>query len=357
MRCPELDRALFDRITKAANFQEPDRVPIWDYLDNRGVLEHFAPGETDLCAANVKTYHALGIDMCRGFGASFVQSQEGDVNLGEDGVPRSRISGLTQWNVRRAIRSLDDLRKHEPWVATKEWVHDTWLAGQQRGQEAFAPHTMFIPGHGCGFHGTYDLMGLQLFSYAIHDAFADVQRIFDAHMRTCVMVAETAAKEKLCPLFFIGDDIAYKEKLMFSPALLRRTFIPMLAAMCKPLNEAGIKVIFHSDGYLMPILDDLIEAGVSGINPIEPIAGMDLGVLKRRYHGKLILVGGVDCSQVLPLGSVQDVERATIEALRAAGPGGGFFIGSSSEITPSTPVENVIAFYRTVHERGRYPIR
>jgi hypothetical protein len=357
MKHPDLDPAVWQRVMTAAEFQEPDRVPIWDFLDNRGVLEHFAPGESDLLAANVKAYHSLGIDMCRGFGSSFAVAQEGTLNVGEDGQPRSRISGQTQWNVRRAIRSLEDLKKYEPSPASREWVYESFLPGQRRMQEAFVPHTMYIPGHGCGFHAAYDLMGIELFSYAVYDAFADLQRILDAHMQTCAMVAEAAAREKVCPFFFIGDDIAYKDKLMFSPALLRRTFIPMLAVMCKALNQAGIKVIFHSDGYLMPIIDDLIEAGVSGINPIEPIAGMDLAVLKRCYHGRLIMVGGVDCSQLLPLGSVQDVERATIQALRTAGPGGGYFIGSSSEITPSTPVENVIAFCRTVHQHGRYPIR
>jgi len=356
MKHPDLDPAVWRRIMAAAAFQEPDRVPIWDYLDNRGVLEHFAPGESDLLAANVKAYHGLGIDMCRGFGSSFAAAQEGTVNVGEDGEPRSRISGLTQWNVRRAIRSLEDLKKYQPSPVAREWVYESFLPGQRRMQDVFAPHTMYIPGHGCGFHAAYDLMGIELFSYAVYDAFADVERVLDAHMQTCVMVAEAAAQAKICPFFFIGDDIAYKDKLMFSPALLRRTFVPMLAAMCRPLNQAGIRVIFHSDGYLMPIIDDLIEAGVAGLNPIEPIAGMDLAVLKRRYHGRLILVGGIDCSQVLPLGSVEDVERATIAALRAAGPGGGYFIGSSSEITPATPVENVIAFCRTAHEHGRYPI-
>jgi len=124
-----------------------------------------------------------------------------------------------------------------------------------------------------------------------------------------------------------------------------------------PLTVAGIKVIFHSDGYLMPIMGDLLAAAIGGLNPIEPIAGMDIAVLKEKYYGRLVLVGGLDCSQVLPLGSVQEVEEATVSILRTAGPGGGLFIGSSSEITPSTPLENALAFYRTVHERGRYPIQ
>lgn len=353
----ELDPAVESRIMTAANFQEPDRVPIWEFLDNRAVLEYFAPGETDLLTANVKAYHGLGIDLCRGYGSSYAKEEDGTLHPASPGGVDVLISGQTAWKKQWLIRSVEQLRAYQPWQATREWVYDHWLPQVRRAQEAFAPYTMYVPGHGCGFHATYDLMGLEFFSYAVYDHFDEVQRILDVNMRNAVMVAEACAEQKLCPLYFTGDDIAYKNKLLFSPSLLRRTFIPMLAACCRPLKEAGIKVIYHSDGYLMPIIDDLIAIGVDGINPIEPIAGMDIGVLKKKYYGRLILVGGLDCSQILPLGSVKEVEQAVINILRTAGPGGGLFIGSSSEVTPSTPLENVLAYCRTVHERGRYPIQ
>jgi uroporphyrinogen decarboxylase len=352
-----LDSAVFDRIMKAASFEEPDRVPIWDFLDNRAVVAHFAPGETDLLQANVKTYHGLGIDLCRGFGSSFGDEDEGRETADANGTVRSRVSGKTSWAVRRAIRALEEIGKFEISPLREEWVRDVWAADVRKAQEAFAPRTMYVPGAGCGFHGTYDLMGLTLFSYAVHDAADDLARLFERQSQNSALIARVAAELRLCPLFFIGDDIAYKNKLMFSPQLLRRAFIPMLEAMCKPLKAAGIKVIYHSDGDVTPIVDDLIAAGIDGLNPIEPLAGMDIGFLKKKYRNRLILVGNVDCSQVLPLGTPEDIERAVKECLRAAAPGGGHFIGSSSEVTPSTPLENVLAFYRAIHEWGTYPIR
>jgi uroporphyrinogen decarboxylase len=83
---------------------------------------------------------------------------------------------------------------------------------------------------------------------------------------------------------------------------------------------------------------------------------MDIGHLKKRYGRNLILVGNVDCSQVLPLGTPEDVIAATKQCIRAASAGGGHFIGSSSEIVPSTPVQNILAFYRACRHYGRYPI-
>jgi len=352
-----LDPVVCERITRAMNFQEGDRVPIWDYIDNRAVLDHFAPGESDLLAANVKVYHGLGIDLCRGFGMSYAREDEGKTRASEDGEVEDRVSGLTNWRVKYPIRSLDDLRAFRSKPLDREWFRQQWVADLRTRREAFAPHTMYVPGWGCGFHGTYGMMGLTLFSYALYDAWDDLARLLRANNEEAVAAAEAAAEAKVSPLYLIGDDIAYKGALMFSPEILRRTFIPELANCCRPLKEAGIKVIFHSDGDVTPIIDDMIEAGIDGLNPIEPIAGMDIADLKRRYYGRLILVGNVDCSQVLPLGTPDQVREATRQCLRDAAPGGGHFIGSSSEIVPATPVENILAFYETCREDGRYPIR
>lgn len=350
-----LDPVVRDRIMASMRFEEGDRVPIWDYLDNRGIFEHFAAPGDDYATGMVKVYHHLGIDLCRGYGASFSDEQEGTVK--EQGSIETTISGRTQWVSKKPIRSLDQLRAWDGRPASEESLRQNWLAVTVSQQDRFAPLTMYVPGCGCGFHGTYGTMGLELFSYAIHDARDGIEKMLGVLNENGVRTARLAAAERLCPMFFIGDDIACKGRLMFSPGFLRETFVPCLARLCEPLRNAGVKVIFHSDGYVMEILDDMIEAGINGLNPIEPIAGMDIGLLKKRYGRNLILVGNVDCSQVLPLGTREEVIEATKACLRAAAPGGGHFIGSSSEITPATPVENILAFYETCRESGRYPIR
>jgi len=349
-----LDPQVESRILASLNHEEGDRVPIWDFIDNRAIVEYFAPGEPDYARAMVKVYHSLGIDLCRGYGGSFSEEQEG--LSGQDGNTEWRISGRTRWQVVPPIRSLEDLRRWDPKPPSQADL-DNWIEWNRRQKEMFEPYTMFVPGGGCGFHATYGAMGLHMFSLAIYEARDELERVLWAQNEIAVRFAKAAAEAKLCPIYFIGDDVAYKGTTMFSPAFLRETFIPMLARTIEPLRNAGISVIFHSDGNVMSILDDMIEAGINGLNPIEPIAGMDIAYLKRRYGKNLVLVGNVDCSQVLPLGTVEDVIEATKECIRVASPGGGHFIGSSSEITPSTPVENILAFYRTVHEYGRYPIR
>ena len=351
-----LDAKVESRILAALNHQEGDRVPIWDYLDNRAIVDHMCPGWTDYDAAMVEVYHTLGIDMCRGYGASYAETDNGTVTH-SDGVTERRVSGRSNWITRYPIENLEDLREFDAQVVDDNWVRNEWIDSLREMKARFEPHTMHIPGSGCGFHQTYGLMGQELFSYAIYDDPVNVERILEAQTESAYRIAKATAEARLAPVYFIGDDVAYKGALLYSPDFLRRTFIKSLAKCIEPAKAAGQKVIFHSDGYLMEILDDMIDAGIDGLNPIEPLAGMDIGYLKKRYGRNLVLVGNVDCSQTLPLGSVADVIEATKQCLSAAGRGGGLLIGSSSEIVPSTPVENIVVFYQACKRLGTYPLR
>ena len=351
-----LDPKVRERIETAMNHQEPDRVPIWDFIDSRATYDLFAAGVEDYVQASVRVFHGLGIDMCRGFVRTFTADDTTNLDRADDHTVPT-VSGRTNW-AKWALRSLDDIRAFSFPEPNREWIASEWMPSQFGLKAAFEPYTLYLPCIGCGFHGTYGLMGVELFSLATYDAPDQLERLLWQNTAHSVALCEAlAANPGLGPLVLIGDDIAYKGALLYSPRYLRETFIKQLAACCEPLKKAGYTVIFHSDGYVMEVLDDMVEAGIDGLNPIEPIAGMDIGLLKKRYGKRLILVGNVDCSQVLPLGSVADVVEATKDCLRAAGHGGGLFIGSSSEIVPSTPLENILAFYDACREHGRYPIK
>ncbi len=350
-----LDPLVRERIEKSMNFEEGDRVPIWDFIDNRAIYRHFAGDEPEVCVGMPAVYRELGIDLSRGHGMLFEESQEDEV--GEIEGRETKISGRSLWRTEFAIETLADLRSYEPPVADEADIEANWLPNYLRTGERFAPYTLFVPCGGMGLHWMRGQMGLELFSMAIYDARDDLERVLAAASEYYHTQARVAARHNVCPLYFMGDDIAYKGATMFSPQFLREAFIPRLAHVCEPLKNAGIKVIFHSDGYVMEILDDMVEAGIDGLNPIEPLSGMDIGYLKRRYGRNLILVGNVDPSHLLPKGTVKDVIEATKDCLRAAAPGGGHFVGSGGEIGPSVPLQNILAFYEACREYGKYPIR
>ncbi|MBT3268556.1 hypothetical protein HN371_15480 [Candidatus Poribacteria bacterium] len=351
----DLDAQVWERIRRAMTFQEGDRVPIWDYIDNTTVVDHFSEEGDSYADAMVKTYHGLGIDLCRGFGASY--SEEQDQHAEEvTGEQSSRVTGRSNWRVRYPIESLEDLRAYKTEPTDLDHIREHWPAGIRANQELFAPHTMYVPGSGCGFHGTFGLMGQERFGYYIYDAPKELERLLEVAGETAARYATVAAEEQLAPIHFIGDDIAYKDALLYSPEYLRRTFVPMLKRCVDILHAADIQVVYHSDGCLWEIMDDLMDMGIDGLNPIEPLAGMTLQKLHARYGDDLLLVGGIDCSQLLPLGTPDDIRATVRDDMRAVAPGGGLFIGSSSELTPSTPLENSLAFYEACRTYGTYPI-
>ena len=80
---------------------------------------------------------------------------------------------------------------------------------------------------------------------------------------------------------------------------------------------------------------------------------MDIGEVKRRYGQRLALVGNIDCTELLPHGSLADVEAAVQETIAKASPGGGYVLASNNSMHPA-----VIAALRTHGKwsRGNYPL-
>ncbi|MBS7634968.1 hypothetical protein KEJ34_05690, partial [Candidatus Bathyarchaeota archaeon] len=208
----------------------------------------------------------------------------------------------------------------------------------------------------CGaviFDQLFWILGWELFIRALHQAKEQIRSLMDKF----TFVEEVLARgwsEFDAPAYMYGDDIAYKHGLMISPKFLREEWLPRVKKVIYPVKRKGMKALFHSDGNIWDFIDDLIEAGFEGINSLEPIAGMDIGKVKAKHGDKLVLLGGIDCSQLLPLGSPQDVKRSVIQAIREGAPGSGYCLGSSSEIRPGTPLINVVTMFKTAAKYGRY---
>jgi uroporphyrinogen decarboxylase len=106
--------------------------------------------------------------------------------------------------------------------------------------------------------------------------------------------------------------------------------------------------LFHSDGNLWPVLDDLVAAGIDGLNPLEVLAGMSVGAVREQYPG-LFLTGGIDVSQLLPLGTPEEVRTVCRQTIADA-EGRGYLMGSSTELHWDVKLENAIAMFETAWE-------
>lgn len=98
----------------------------------------------------------------------------------------------------------------------------------------------------------------------------------------------------------------------------------------------------------MGVIPDLIATGIDGLNPIETVVGMNLKEVKRLYGDKLFIAGGIDVSQLLANGTIEEVKRVCKEAIEIGYPG--YFIGSTTELNNSAKLENVLTMLKVAWE-------
>lgn len=157
-------------------------------------------------------------------------------------------------------------------------------------------------------------------------------------------------------IFFINGDWAMTEKPMVSREFAIRFLAPPLKKMVDYAHGLGIPVIKHTDGNIWPIWDVIVDTGIDGLHPIDPMAGMDIGEAKAKFGNRVCLCGNVSCAFSLVSGTVEEVRRETSEVIRKAGKGGGLICMSSNSIHSGVKPENYVAMVKAIREFGRYPL-
>ena len=114
-----------------------------------------------------------------------------------------------------------------------------------------------------------------------------------------------------------------------------------------------IPIFYHSDGDVREIIPELIEIGVTILNPVQPEV-MDPVEIKNKYGDRLALWGTIGTQTTLPLGTPEDVKIAVAKMCKEVGRGGGFIISPTHSINPDVSWENIVAFYEAVEEFGVY---
>ena len=162
-----------------------------------------------------------------------------------------------------------------------------------------------------------------------------------------------AAAKKLVELgvdmIWTGDDIGAQNKMLISPKMWRQYFKPRMAnfiAELKAINP-NIKIAYHTDGNVLPIIPELIEIGIDVLNPIQP-ASMDPSEIKRQFGNKLCFWGTIDEQHTLPFESPDDVKAEVIHHLKTIGKVGGLILAPTHHVQLDTPLENFWAMVNTI---------
>jgi len=158
-------------------------------------------------------------------------------------------------------------------------------------------------------------------------------------------------------IIWTGDDMGGQNGMLMSPKLWRKYFKPRMAKLYSELKAINpdLKIAYHSDGYIYPIIDDLVEIGLDILNPIQP-RSMDPYYLKKRYGKNLSFWGSIDIQGTLPFGTRKEIINEVKERAKIMGKGGGFIISPTHFIQIDTSIENFLTFWNAAEKYGRYPI-
>jgi len=150
-------------------------------------------------------------------------------------------------------------------------------------------------------------------------------------------------------MVWLGDDMGSQDRMLMSPKTWRRFFKPRMAKLISKLKAINpdVKVAYHSDGMILPIVPDLIEIGLDILNPIQP-KSMDPAKVKEKFGDRLCFWGTIDEQETLPFGTPGDVRAEVLLRLETIGRDGGLIIGPTHSVQLDTPLENFWAMVNTV---------
>lgn len=337
-----------ERVLAVLRLEEPDRVPTFEWDIDPGLVVQMTGG---------------------GSYEDFVEQFDLDaVMCGPDYAKKSIGDGywLDEWGVTRAVgheayaMPVDEHSPIRNWADLENWQPpDPYAPGRfetmKRRVERFKGQRAIVVQLRDVWSNPRDLLGyVQLFILCKEQpdlVEALVERCVNQSIGLLHQAAELGAD-----LVMSGDDIADNRNTMISPAMWESIFLPHFRRWVKAIHDHGLKYWKHSDGNIMAVLPGLVEAGIDGIDPIDPLAKMDLATIKKQYGRRVAIKGNVDCAYLLVDGPVEDVVATTKNCIRIAGPGGGYACSTSNSVHSGVKPKLYIAMLDTIREFGVYPL-
>jgi uroporphyrinogen decarboxylase len=367
-----------DRVLRALNHQEPDRVPLdlGGTHDSSIVVEgyerlkaHFGVSTptqimqrmTRAATVDEAVLQALGIDtraIVIGSPRRSVAAELGPREYRDMwGVERVHPEGGYYYDQRRAPLegsiTVADVRRHtwpdpeDPGLLEGMAARLAWI---RTHTEAAAILTLPAP-----------FVHLSQFIRGFQDWYTDfilgtdvLEALFDAVLDITIRIAERELEAfgRDVDVVRCGDDLGGQNGLQVGREHYLRYIKPRHAKFFRRVRElTPAKLMFHSCGSIVDILPDLIETGVQIINPVQVTArGMDPAFLKREFGRDLVFWGGTDSQKTLPFGTAEEVRAMVARLIDTFGPGGGFVFSSCHNIQPDVPLENVLAMFAQARE-------
>ena len=319
-----------ERVHAVLQGKTPDRVPKFEvWID--GLFKEL--GVTD----PYRAYPELGLD------AVLMPSQTpNESNAWKSGIDEFGRLWKEGMYVSGVIETPADLKQYTP--PSEHALHFFDEKKVTTIKTEYPDHCLFFGTHIGPFMGSYMAMGMENMFNACFDDKKFIHAVMQTRTDWCISVFGRAA-ELGAEVIIMGDDAAHHSGPMISPKMWREFVLPYHKQIAQALP---VPVIWHTDGNVQKLLPFAIEAGFAGMHGLEPLAGNNLGEIKREYGDDLILMGNVDINLFFE----PNLERIRSEVKRCYKEGGStnFMISSCNSIYPGMAPEAVREYFRCLTE-------
>jgi uroporphyrinogen decarboxylase len=200
----------------------------------------------------------------------------------------------------------------------------------------------FLMRHGDATFSIPDGNHMAEFSYRLADEPEKVKR-----------QAERLQKHGGLDGFALCADYCLNTGPFLSPNQFSEFVTPYLAQLIQGYRAMGFYTIKHTDGNIMPIIDQLVEANPHALHSLDPQAGVDIAEVKRRYGNRVCLIGNVNCG-LLDTGTDEAVIESARYALKHGMLGGGYIFSSSNCIYTGMRLSRYELMLEVWRKEGNY---
>ena len=250
------------------------------------------------------------------------------------------------------LREAEDFKAIEsyPFVSNEGWIDDAMCKAAQQAHSAGNYASIFV-GH--MYENAWQVRGYEPFLLDLLTRRDWAEFILDKFCANNERAAAAAARAGY-DCIATGDDVANQNAMMFSPNLWREVMKPRWAKVIASARavKQDIHVWYHSDGNISEIVDDLVEIGITILNPVQPEC-MDPVALRRRLGKRLAFDGCIGTQSTFPFGTPEDMHRVVRQLAKDLNAvNGGLTLSPTHVLEPEVPPKNIMAFFEACDGLG-----
>ena len=205
------------------------------------------------------------------------------------------------------------------------------------------------------FTGVWFMMGLETFMFACIDDPEFVEMMYDKIVPLQLRAMEAAMAHPSVGMSFHADDLSGKNGPLVHPDHYNQYVFPCYKKMADMAKAADKPMVYHTDGKIDMVIEELLATGIDGWHPVEKQAH-DINEIKAKYGQRIALLGNIDLQYTLTKGTPEEVDQEVRTRIKDLGPGGGYCVSSGNSIPEYVPIENYAAMLEATYKYGTYPL-